>query len=345
MFKKIGLIVMVAFLVCALNAQKVEILGAGATFPQPFYSKLFDEYSQTRDRVNYQGVGSGAGINQLIEKTVDFAGTDAIVTADQQTRAGADIIHIPTCLGAIVVTYNLPDVKTPLKLDSEVISEIFRGKITRWNDKKIANLNKGVKLPNTRIAVVYRSDSSGSTNIFTEYLKKTDKAWADEVGAGTTVNWKVEGIGARGNPGVAGEMNQKVGAIGYVELVYALSNNMAYADIQNKAKNFIKPTIESVQIAADVAIPPDTKVSLTDTDAPQGYPISSFTWVILYKEQNYNNRSAEQAKATLNLIQWMITDGQAYASELHYAPLSDAAKNAGLNLLKSVTFDGKNVLQ
>ena len=336
------IIIMMILVLCLwgiLSAQRLEILGAGATFPYPLYSKMFDEYSKVSDRVNYQGIGSGGGINQLVEMTVDFGGTDAIVSAEIESGTGNTLLHIPTCLGAVVITYNLqiPN-NTKLKFTSDVIADIFLGTITSWNDNRIKELNPGINIPNRPITVVYRSESSGTTNIFTEYLEKTNKKWATSIGYGTTVRWPV-GIGARGNPGVAASIQQTPGAIGYVELIYALSNDMPFGDVRNKAGNYITPTIESVTIAANVDIPADTKVSLTDTDAPQGYPLSSFTWVILFKEQNYNNRPIERATATRNLINWMITDGQTFASALHYAPLPEAAKQRGLDLLKSMTFN------
>ena len=328
-------------LICTLNAQRLEILGAGATFPYPLYSKMFDEYSKVGNRVNYQGIGSGGGINQLIAMTVDFGGTDAIVSAEMEAGTGNTILHIPTCLGAVVITYNLQIAdNVRLKFTSDVIADIFLGNIRTWNDSRIRELNPGVNIPNRPISVIYRSDGSGTTNIFTEYLEKTNERWAATVGSGTAVSWPV-GIGSRGNPGVAASVQQTPGAIGYVELIYALSNDMPYGDVRNKAGNYITPTMESVTIAANVEIPADTKISLTDTDAEFGYPLSSFTWVILFKEQSYNNRAIERARATKELINWMVTDGQTFASALHYAPLPEASKQRAIALLQSVTFNGQ----
>ena len=337
--KKVTTIILsLLLLTSALVAQRTEILGAGATFPEPLYSRMFAEYNRLGNHVNYQGIGSGGGINQLIARTVDFAGTDAIVAADVEERSGGTIVHIPTCLGAIVLTYNLdlPN-NTPLKFNADIIANIYLGHITNWNDRRIAALNSGVTLPNRPIVVVHRSDGSGSSFILTDFLSKTNSEWNDRVGAGTAVNWPI-GIGARGNPGVAATVSQTPGAIGYVELIYALSNNIAYADVQNKSGNFITPTMESVSFAANVNIPPDTKVSITDTDNERGYPISSFTWVILYQNQNYGNRTKQQADALVNMVRWMITDGQKFASELHYAPLPEAASNAAQALLRTVTY-------
>jgi len=344
MLRKIVLLGLIAILtIGTIYAQRIEIMGAGATFPEPLYQRMFEEYSKTHNRVNYQGIGSGGGIRQLIAKTTDFGGTDALVAAEEEAGSGGTILHVPTCLGAIVITYNLElPGGTKLKFTADIIADIFQGNITTWNDRRIVAVNPGVTLPRLPITIVHRSDGSGSTFIFTDYLTKTNKTWADKIGSGTAVNWPT-GIGARGNAGVAGAVNQTRGSIGYVELIYALSNNIPYADVQNRSGNYITPNMQSVSHAAEVTIPADAKVSLVDTTHPQGYPISSFTWVILFKEQNYNNRSNEQAKATVHLVNWMINDGQRFASEMHYAPLPETAKKIGLDLLKSVTFDGKGL--
>ncbi len=325
----------------ALFAQAKELLGAGATFPHPLYSKMFDVYSKKGTKINYQAIGSGGGIKQLTAKTTDFGGTDAIMSAEEEKEAGAPILHIPTCLGAVVVSYNLELGKNQmLKFSPAVIADIFMGNIKIWNDKRIAADNPGVKLPALPITVVYRSDGSGTTYIFTEYLAKVSKEWDKTVGNGKSVKWPV-GIGSKGNPGVAGTISQTPGAIGYVELIYALSNKMPYGLVKNKSGKYIKPDMNSVSLAASKGIPADTKVSLTNTDAKDGYPISSFTWVILYKEQNYNNRSMDTAQSTVNLIKWMVTEGQTYAPALHYAKLPKDAQTKALALLKTVTYNGK----
>lgn len=341
MLKKISLIALLVVLSMSLIAQKAELLGAGATFPYPLYSKMFDEYSKSGAKVNYQAIGSGGGIKQLIAKTTDFGGTDAIVSESE----GAGMIHIPTCLGAVVVTYNLPGYSgKPLKMSADIIADIFMGKITNWNDKRIQALNPGTKIPNLPMTVVYRSDGSGTTYIFTEYLSKTSKTWKETVGNDKAVKWPV-GIGSKGNPGVAGTIQQTPGSIGYVELIYALSNKMPFADIKNKKGKFITASMASVSYAANVNMPADTKVSLTDTDAEKGYPISSFTWIIVYKEQNYNNRTLAQATETLKLIKWMVTDGQKFAGPLHYAPLPKAAQTKALAQIKAATYNGKPILK
>ncbi len=321
------------------------ILGAGATFPNPLYSKMFSEYNKTTGlRVNYQSIGSGGGIQQLTSKTVDFGASDAPMNGKQDSALSAPVIHIPATAGAVVLSYNLPEVKDTLKLTPDVLAQIFLGDIKKWNDPKIAAINSGVALPATDIVIAHRSDGSGTSNIFTTYLSKVSPEWESKVGKGSSVNWPV-GLGGKGNEGVAGLIKQAPGTIGYIELAYAIQNNMAFAKLQNKAGNFITPTIASVTAAANINIPADGKVSLTNTDAPDGYPISGFSWILLYKEQKYGTHTADKATKMLKLIQWMIHDGQQYSGALNYAPLSAAAVAVGDAQLKSVTFDGKPVLQ
>ena len=271
-----------------IHAEAKELLGAGATFPYPLYSKMFDSYHKAyKVKINYQAIGSGGGIRQLINKTVDFGGTDAFMS-DEKLKELPSIIHIPTCLGAVSVTYNIPG-DLALKFTPELISDIFLGKITHWNDPRIQEINSGVKLPDIKIVVVHRSDGSGTTFIFTDYLSKISGEWKEKVGRGKSVNWPI-GLGAKGNPGVAGLVKQLPGSVGYVELIYALQNNMPVGTVKNKQDVFVAPSLEATSLAANVAIPDDTRVSLTDTDAQQGYPISGFTWIIVFKEQNYNQR-------------------------------------------------------
>jgi len=321
------------------------LIGAGSSFDNPLFSKQFSQYSQTNGlKVNYQSVGSGAGISQLTAKTVDFGASDAPMNGKQDSGLTAPAIHIPVTEGAVVLSYNLSEVKDTLKLSPDVLAGIFLGKITKWNDPKIAAINKGVKLPATAILIAHRSDGSGTTNIFTTYLSKVSPDWSTIVGKGSAVNWPA-GLGSKGNEGVAGLIKQTPGAIGYIELAYAIQNSMPYAKMQNKAGNFITPSIASVTAAANIQIPPDSKVSLTNTDAADGYPISSFSWVIIYKEQKYNDRSLDRATKLLKLLSWMIHDGQQYSAALNYAPLSPAAVSAGDAILKSATYDGKPILQ
>lgn len=324
-------------------SQKMELLGAGATFPMPLYTKMFDTYNQkTGIKVNYQSVGSGAGITQLVNKTVDFGATDAFMTDEELKKAGAPIVHIPICLGAVVITYNLPN-NPKLKLTPEIISDIFLGKITNWNDPKIKALNAGVNLPDMEMSVVRRSDGSGTTFIFTDYLSKISNEWKNGPGTGKSVNWPV-GLGAKGNEGVAGYIRQLPGAIGYVELIYALQNKMPVAIIKNKSGNFIEPSLKSISLAANIELPDDTRVSITDTTSKEGYPISGFTWIIIYKEQNYSGRTKEKAKALLDLLWWMTHDGQKIAESLQYAPLSKSAVIKAENIMKSVEYGGAKLL-
>jgi len=309
------------------------------------YSKMFSEYNKMNGlKVNYQSIGSGGGIQQLTAKTVDFGASDAPLNGKQDSALSAPVVHIPATAGAVVISYNLPDVKDTLNFTPDVLAKIFLGDIKKWDDPKIAEINKGVKLPSTDIQVSHRSDGSGTTNIFTTYLCKVSPDWESKVGKGSAVNWPV-GLGGKGNEGVAGGIKQTPGGIGYIELAYAMQNNMAFGKLQNKAGNFITPSINSVTAAANITIPADGKVSLTNTDAPDGYPISGLSWILVYKEQKYNNRSMDKATKMLKLVQWMIHDGQQYSGALNYAPLSPAAVAVGDAILKSVTYDGKPILQ
>ena len=321
------------------------LIGAGSSFDNPLFSKMFSEYNKINGlKVNYQSVGSGAGISQLTSKTVDFGASDAPMNGKQDSALSAPAIHIPVTAGAVVLSYNLPEVKDTLLLTPSVIADIFLGKITKWDDAKIAAVNKGVKLPSTSIVIAHRSDGSGTTNIFTTYLSKVSEEWSTKVGKGSAVNWPV-GLGGKGNEGVAGSVKQTPGAIGYIELAYAIQNNMAYAKVQNKSGNFITPSIASVTAAANITIPADAKISLTNTDAVDGYPISSLSWVLIYKEQKYGDRSADRATKLLKLLSWVIHDGQQFSGALNYAPLSPNAVSVGDAILKSATYDGKPILQ
>lgn len=323
--KKILYIVvgMVAILSSLVPAQ-LKLNGAGATFPYVIYSKWFDLYHQkTGIEFNYQSIGSGGGIKQVIEGTVDFGATDAFMNNNQigevKSKQKSDILHIPTVMGAVVVTYNLPGVGKGLKLTPEVLTEIYMGSIKKWNDSRIASLNKDKKLPNKDIFVAHRSDGSGTTNIFTGYLTKVSGNWKSKVGQGTSVNWPT-GVGAKGNEGVAGIVKQTEGSIGYVELAYAEKNKLPYASIKNKAGNFVLPSFESVTAAASgyvKNIPNDLRVELLNADGKNSYPISGFTWLLVYK----NMKDKNKAKAMVEFLKWSMKDGQKYAKELYYAPL------------------------
>jgi len=332
----------IAFLVSIVfggigHAKDVELIGAGATFPYPLYSKMFDVYHKDHGvKVNYQAIGSGGGIRQLINKTVDFGGSDAIMNDKELAEASAPVLHIPTCAGAVVITYNLSG-NPQLRFTPEVIADIFLGKINKWNDRRISGINPGVKLPDTTITVVHRSDGSGTTFIFSGYLSKVSAQWKEKVGAGTSLNWPT-GLGGKGNPGVAGLVQQTPGSIGYVELIYALQNKMPYGVVKNKKGKFVTATIASTSLAAETNLPDDMKVSLTDTDAPNGYPISGFTWIIVYKELDYAGRSEEKAKEVVKLLWWMTHEGQKYAEPLEYAPLSKKAVEKAEKLIKSIAY-------
>lgn len=344
MKKLLFLCVWIAMLGFYGQALGEELLGAGATFPYPYYSKLFDTYKNDKGvKINYQAIGSGGGIRQLLQKTVDFGGTDAFMKKEDLQKAMGPIIHVPTCLGAVVITYNIPG-KPLLKLTAEIITDIFLGKITKWNDSRISAINPDVKLPDMNIVVVHRSDGSGTTFIFSDYLGKVSKEWTEKVGVGKSLKWPT-GLGAKGNPGVAGLIKQVPGSIGYVELIYAMSNKMPYADIKNKSGVFVTASIESVSLAANVTLPDDTRVTITDTDAKDGYPISGFTWLICYKEQSYDERTKEKAETLLNMLWWNIHEGQELAEPLHYAPLSAEAVKKAEAILRSVTYQGAPILK
>lgn len=324
--------------------QVKELLGAGATFPYPLYSKMFDSYNKEKQiKVNYQSVGSGGGIQQLTSKTVDFGASDAFLSDEQISKFPAPVVHIPTCLGSVVITYNIEGNPT-LKFTPDIISDIYLGKIKKWDDEKITKLNPDVKLPSKEINVVHRSDGSGTTFVFSTYLSKVSEEWKKQVGSGTSINWPV-GLGAKGNEGVSGLVNQTPGSIGYVELIYALQNKLPMSSVQNLKGNFIVPSLKSTTAAGNTDIPADTRISLTNSDAPDAYPIVSFTWLLLYKEQNYNDRSEEKAKAVVNLVWWITHEGQQFNEGLSYATLPAPVVQKVEATLKSVTYDGKPILK
>jgi phosphate transport system substrate-binding protein len=320
------------------------ILGAGSTFVYPLFSKMFAEYNkQTGIQVNYQSIGSGGGILQLTNKTVDFGQSDAPLKDDQAAKLSTPALHIPIVSGAVVITYNLPGISKSLNLTPDVIADIYLGKITQWNNSRITSINKGINIPSFPILVAHRSDGSGTTAIFTNYLTKVSPEWSSKVGSGGSVNWPI-GLGGKGSEGVSGLVKQTPGAIGYVELIYALQNKMEYATVKNKKGKFIVPSLASVTAAGNVTLPDDSKIFITNTDAADGYPISGFTWALIYKEQNYNGRSQEKAKQVLKLLWWITHEGQQYASPLYYSPLSPAALKVAEKILKSATYNGKPLL-
>lgn len=322
------------------NKKAKTITGAGATFPQPFYNKIFKSYTKEQGLlVTYGGIGSGGGIRSLKDEIVDFGASDAFLSDKKLANMPGEVLHIPTCLGAVVAAYNLPG-KPELKFTPELMEGVFMGKITKWNDAKIAAVNPDVKLPDLEITVVYRSDGSGTTFIFSDYMSKVSADWNEKIGKGKALQWPV-GIGAKGNPGVAGTISQTKGAIGYIGSEYAFAQGIPVASIQNMAGNFISPSVESVSASAKGEMPDDTRVSLTNTDAADGYPISSFTWLIIYKEQNYSNRSLDQAVQTVKLIDWVVSGyAQKETTKVHYAPLPETAVAKAKAVLNKVTYNG-----
>lgn len=310
----------------AASSSSVDLNGAGATFPYPIYSKWFSDYARTTGvKINYQSIGSGGGIKQLSEGTVDFGATDGPMTNEELAAAkGGHILHFPSVLGADVITYNLPALTDPLRLTGELVADIFLGRITRWNDARIAAVNPGVALPADDILVVHRSDGSGTTYIFTDYLATVSPAWAAGPGRGKSVQWPV-GLGGKGNEGVAGQVKQTPGTIGYVELAYATQNRLPRALIRNAAGNFVAPNAESIKAAAEggaSAIGPDAdyRVSIVNAPGANAYPISSFTWLLVYETQ----QDATKGAKLVDFLRWMYVEGQASAASLDYAPLPEA---------------------
>jgi phosphate transport system substrate-binding protein len=301
-------------------AAQTTINGAGATFPNPLYSKWFSEYNKLKQvQINYQPIGSGGGIRQLSNQTVFFGATDGPMTPEQMQQAPGKILHLPTVLGAVVPVYNLPGTQGEIKFNGPVLADIFLGKITKWNDPAIAKLNAGMQLPSTDITVVHRSDGSGTSYIWVDYLAKVSPEWLKKVGVNTSVNWP-NGLGGKGNEGVAGLVQQTPGSLGYVELIYALQNKIAYGSVQNAEGEFVRATIQSVTAAAGAAVknmPKDFRVSITNAPGKGVYPISSFTWLLLYE----NPKDKGQSKAMVDFVRWALTDGQKFAPDLGYAPL------------------------
>jgi phosphate transport system substrate-binding protein len=327
-------------LASAAVAGKLLINGAGATFPFPIYSKWFSEYNKLHPEVeiNYQSIGSGGGIKQITEKTVDFGASDAPMTEDELKKAPG-IIHIPTVMGAVVVVYNLPEL-TSLRLSPETLSNVFLGKVQTWNDPAIAKDNPGTKLPGGAITVVHRSDGSGTTAVFTDYLAKVSPEWKSGPGAGKSVNWPV-GLGGKGNEGVTGTVKQTEGGLGYVELAYANQNKLSMADLRNRDAQWVKASLDSVSAAAAKAeIPADYRVSITDAPGKDAYPISAFTYLLVYKDQT----DSVKGQALVHFLWWAIHDGQKMAAALDYAPLPAPLVKKVESTLQSITVQGKAVL-
>jgi phosphate transport system substrate-binding protein len=332
----VGALLLGLVLAGSADAQ-LQLNGAGATFPYPMYSKWFNQYIQVDPdvRFNYQSIGSGGGIKQITEQTVDFGASDGPMTDEQLRAAPGKILHFPTVMGAVVVTYNAEGITTGLKLTPEAIASIFLGKITKWNDPVLAASNPGVTLPPRDIIVVHRSDGSGTSYIFTDYLSKVSREWNNKVGKGTSVNWPA-GLGGKGNEGVTGLVKQTPFSLGYVELIYAQSNNLPFADVKNKAGAFVTPSLESVTAAAAAfaeTMPNDFRVSITDAPGANAYPISGMTWLLVYEKQ----KDAEKGKKLVRFLDWMMHDGQQQAPVLHYASLPPQVIAKEAVALRSIT--------
>lgn len=322
-----------------------SITAAGATFPLPFYNLAFKNYTKESGiLLTYGGIGSGGGIRSLKDKVVDFGATDAFLNEKKEADMPAPIVHIPTCIGAVVIAYNVEGVEN-MKLSNQNLEDIFMGEIKNWNDERIAATNPGVTFPNMEISFVHRSDGSGTTYIFSDYMSKISPRWEAEVGKGKSLKWPV-GMGAKGNPGVAGTIKQTAGSIGYIGSEFAFAQKIAYAQVENSSGNYIEPSLESISAAAQGEIPEDTKVMLTNSDDATAYPISGFTWLILYKDQNYDGRSKAQATATVEFLSWMMEkEAQAMAEQVNYASLPEKAIAQAKAILKTVTYDNEPLLK
>jgi phosphate transport system substrate-binding protein len=343
-----GLFAMVAgatmFTSCGGNAKTgatVDLSGAGATFPEPFYTMVFDNFSDsTGNTVAYGGIGSGGGVRNLKDRTVDFAASDAFLSDEEMAEMGEPVIHIPTCMGAVVLGYNLPGVGT-LNLSGDIIADIFAGKITKWNDARLAELNPDAQLPAKDIIPVFRSDGSGTTFVFTNYLSQVSSEWKEKFGAAKSVDFPA-GQAAKGNPGVAGIVKETPYSIGYIGSEYAFAQKIPMATLKNAAGKLVTPTIESITAAAGSGMPADTRTMITNSSDPNAYPISCLTWIIVFKEQNYSNRTKEQALATLDLLKFILSaEVQKTAAAVNYAPLPAEAVANSLKNLKALTYDGK----
>jgi len=315
-------------------AAQVSLTGAGATFPNPIYTKWFDAYNKkTGVQINYQSIGSGGGIRQFTEGTVDFGASDGPMSDENLAKAPGKILHIPTVAGAVVLTYNLQG-NPNLKLDGETVADIFLGKIKKWNDPKIASTNQGVTLPNEDIVVVHRSDGSGTTYIFTDYLSKVSPEWKSKVGNNTSVSWPA-GLGGKGNEGVSGQVKQTPDSIGYVELIYATQNKMPYAELKNAAGEFVKPTLDSVTAALATAnIPDDFRFSITNAAGKDAYPIAGATWLLVYQQQ----KDATKGKKLVEFLKWAETQGEQMAKDLDYAPLPETLQKRVMDRINEIKY-------
>jgi phosphate transport system substrate-binding protein len=339
-------IVLLAFVACNSNgggSGTVSLQGAGATFPNPLYQKWLSEYGRSHPnvKIDYQSIGSGGGIKQIKEQTVDFGASDAPMKDEDLKSAPGEILHVPTVLGAVVITYNLQGVSQTLRFSPEALADIFLGKIKKWNDPKITADNPGVTLPATDITVVHRSDGSGTSAVFTDYLSKVSVEWKEKVGTGTSPSWPV-GLGGKGNEGVTGQVKNTPNTIGYVELAYAVQNKLPVALVKNASGSFIEPSIDTVVAAAAASaasMPDDLRLSITNAAGAGAYPISSYTYILVYKDQ----KDAAKGKAVVDFLWWGIHDGEKYAKDLLYAPLPDDVVKRAEGKIKSITANGSSL--
>lgn len=328
---------------CGSSSVK-SLTGAGATFPLPYYKMAFDQYYENNSvSINYGGVGSGGGIRSLGDQVVDFAGSDAYLSEEEMNELPSEVLHIPSCMGAIVLAYNLPNIGS-LNLDGEVLADIFMGKITKWNDDRIKSINEGVALPDIKITTIYRSDGSGSTFVFSDYLSKVSPEWKSEMGVSKSLKWDI-GIAAKGNTGVAGILKQSEGSIAYLGSEYAFALKIPMANLKNASGHYIAPSSAAISAAATGEMPSDMRVMITNSQAEDAYPISLFTWLLIYKEQNYNGRSIELSKENIKMIKWMLSpEGQSLTKKINYCPLPAKAIEISMKALEEVTYNGEKLI-
>lgn len=348
MMKKIGIRTIISLAVITLvssctNGKVNNISGAGATFPEPYYKMVFKTYDQKNGTtISYGAIGSGGGYRSLKDHTVDFGASDVFLTDEEMKQLSGEVVHIPTTMGGVVLSYNLPGVNK-LKMDSQIIAGIFIGEIKKWNDEKIKAINEGVELPDLGITPVYRSDGSGSTAVFSQYMCSVSDLWKDKIGQGKSLNFPV-GISAKGNAGVAGMIASTNGAVGYIGSEYALAMNLKMASLKNKAGNFIDVTEQSISAAADTDIPNDTRCYITNSANPNAYPISTMTWIIVYKDQKYDGRSIEKAKALKSVLTYILSnEAQNMASHTNYAPLPKSALDKARKALDAINYGGQKL--
>lgn len=345
MTKKIFIILLTILSIltsCGTDGRE-KISGAGATFPAPFYNIVFREYAKQGGSITtYGGIGSGGGVRSFKDKTVDFGATDVFLSDKDLDKIGIDIVHIPAALGGIVMAFNLKDIKE-LNMNAEIVTAIYLGEITKWDDSRIRAINPNTNLPDKPITPVYRSDGSGTTAVFSEYMSKVNDEWKEQIGKGKSLKFP-KGVAAKGNPGVAGVIAETDGSIGYIGSEYALALNIPTTTMQNSSGNFIKANEKSISLSADIDMPSDTRTVITNSSNPEAYPISTFTWIIVYREQAYNNRTLKEAKALKDLMKFLISeDGQAIATKTSYAPLSGKALETTKAAIETMTYNGSKI--